>query len=650
MFIRPLNLELFFIIFLLTMFTNTLIQGSSEINIRKNNDKSFLKKLNNNNKKIMNIFNTHVIKRPLISTHRILNIEVFANRNKFQLIVDAYPSYESNTSMTGCDLFVVHPDNSRIMLHRHFHSELHLQGESLAATLKRVQPGRLLLITVAPGNSSYMAAAEHQMHKLGSMFARRLAVGEMLIVAIYKNSVKEILIRKRIGKENENIFGTYTSVHMPILVLAKQKQRCEWYRNEISKRKAAFCESYEAMMELCQCNEPLSIPNNENNFDIPLIILSTSDSSLLIKTISQVRYLNNLDKITILIVIFSRDHTSIIVAELLNIKYIIISEPKIIENQIPMLKKKRLQQAALAVEKYFPKSDYFIFVETATIMAKDILSFFVHYYLQMRTSPTECITAYNPNSLQSLAHDPTVMYHGQMYPQLGFLVSRSWLDELADQEYELNQTSLMDSKITSNCVYPQVSRIAPDVESTHEATDYESYIRYTDKYVINSASNVKLGKLNSELNYWENIVNDLIEGEVVPENCSCHCIKHEKYSSKPRIVYINYSAPKYKLEFKSLDYLFACLSIELFDTSVQFHGVVSISYHDQPYQIVLCPSSPFCIYAPSKQYWEIKGNTEINVIAGKNMLLGRRVRIQRIRKSNFTMNTHLRLLDFSYAI
>ena len=615
------------------------------------------------NAKIMKQFNSEVIKRPLSPSKRVLNVEIFCNSRQFQLVVDAYPTYVTKEPLHGCHLFVLHPHTSKIMLHRHYLPDLPLQGESLAATLARIQPGRVVLLVAAPGNTSYIIGAEKHLSDLGSHFINRQARGETLLLLINSNYVQEVLLRKRFYKEDLFSDSTYTLTQLTAIVPAHITPRCPWYNKESLQDIVQFCETFEGMMETCQCNEspfrktgkesPV-IPRDQEENQIPLVILSINGVTSLHKLIYKIRQLNGFHRVKLLVLIGTDDTRSIKVLNVLQVEYIISKEFSVnmsIHEENRMVR--FIELTSKIIMDHFPNNERFIFLSDGTIISRDTFSFFNDGSWLLDKDPTiDCIAAFNPNYVRQLAHDSAVLYRATMFPKLAFMVRRSWLLQKFEITEMNNITNLTIIPKPSHCVFPQVSRAAPDMEASFHRPQLESLYVIQNGNTIHVDPVVQLKTADiTYREYWQRIKNNIVNGKIIT-NATCEVIRDPPLPVIPRVIFVQSQELREPTEYSPVSYVLECYHLRGFDTSVQFEGVLLVNYN---IYVVMCPASPFCpslsATGPSSSlYWNSLSVHQRHSLDMAWELHARYHGVQRVRQANAIFDKVIDLSDFVYLM
>lgn len=475
---------------------------------------------------------------------------------------------------------------------------IHVQ---LAEYLKRIQDGLITLFLVKDEASASLGRiGVRAIEAFDSKLVRDLKWRSTWVLAVKKghNVYFEGLAHSNKKKRADPIIKTFTIEVDPI------KEKCNY--NE--KRREQFCVKYIGYNALCSCQGPDSIdiktpaltPNRVYN--LPITVIASNRPPYLYKMLTILLNTPGVNRHMITVYIDGFYDETVAVVDLLRVKYV-EHTPQCVDRVCRLN-----QHYKFALHDTFekhPHAEYVIILEEDLEVAKDIMEYFSQVLPLLESDPSVyCISAWNDNSYNHSANDPSMLYRVEGMTGLGWVLKRNlfkkefepvWpgLDSDLDWDMFIRWDGMRKGR---HCIIPDISRTfhfgKVGVHMNAYAYDQGAYMTK-----LNKETGVKfdLGKLTKE--GYDNEIKRLIQESKPLKRISDPCSNNFIPSTKGR-VYTLYI--KYDNGDDSDTWLMLARCFKLWHTDVR--GAYKMTFRfwlRQNHIIVIGSSSPFFRYKTS---------------------------------------------------
>ncbi|XP_042871588.1 protein O-linked-mannose beta-1,2-N-acetylglucosaminyltransferase 1-like [Penaeus japonicus] len=563
-------------------------------------------------------------------------IRVVINKKELKIYKDDKTVYEKTgvfngyfVSHAGMHVVVLHPTGGHVKLARQFLTHQPAEDRNLAACLESLMPGNILVVAAVPDAVMFLGPdAVALLEEMGASRIRHLARHETWVMVahtptrpytpprfypIRKSNVTqpaaplgrvwgESLSVRRLFVKN----GTASSVDMTAYVPKFEATKCEWHRHSAMKEQRRFCDTYEGYIRLCKCHDPVtpslrhSAPKIEMREVIPVAMLTA------IKPFNFYRQLLNLletpgaAETPILVLIDGPQKEIRRLARLFGLD-VLIHRPQG-EKGTATLLNMHFRFSVHNVFNFFPEADKAIILEDDLLLAPDFLSFFQQTAWLLDADPSiSHVNSFSTNSYPEVASDPTVLRRVEMFPQFGWMVKRTWAQEMFQFWIPENDTADWDWWLSGARQRQGRDALLPEVSRTFHAGAAGAHVtgwaqeHFYNHMIFNQDPKVKLKGLTNMTKdrYEANIQRDI--NRAIPLNLTgSPCDGPILPPDHPGPFKIYVEAKTNNDEYDSFYVMQVCLHGYFQDTREMFRGTLRYNLKGRLLYVVGCPASPYC--------------------------------------------------------
>uniref|UniRef100_A0A6A7FYK8 Protein O-linked-mannose beta-1,2-N-acetylglucosaminyltransferase 1-like n=2 Tax=Hirondellea gigas TaxID=1518452 RepID=A0A6A7FYK8_9CRUS len=247
-------------------------------------------------------------------------------------------------------------------------------------------------------------------------------------------------LKARVYAEAANVFkfprrgiGDLT---VQILVPKGKAQHCDWHNDSARAAQLQFCSKYEGYGALCRCDHPIN-PDTLKQSASTIAIKETIPVAMLTATKSQFFYRQMINLLTtagaaqtpVLVLIDGYNRETAELARLFRLPVLIHEHEGASGTSTPL--NAHFRFSIHAVFSKYRNVSKAVILEDDLLLSPDFLSFFQQTAWLLDADPSiYSVNSFALNSVPMGANDTGRLKRSEMFPQFGWMITRSWAKEL----------------------------------------------------------------------------------------------------------------------------------------------------------------------------------------------------------------------------
>ncbi|XP_050717401.1 protein O-linked-mannose beta-1,2-N-acetylglucosaminyltransferase 1-like [Eriocheir sinensis] len=431
-------------------------------------------------------------------------------------------------------------------------------------------------------------------------------------------------------------------VHMEVL-LPLLDEDC-WGRREGRERsRVLFCRKYEGYGDLCNCANPapLDYPERklENSIieDVPVGVAARSRPQDLYKCLVTVLRQPGASRRRLLVVRDGEEEEMTELLQLLQVKYVINQQ---LEGRMFPSPGVRISLHIRFVlhslfHVAFPSSSKAIILEEDLLLAPDFFSYFNQTSWLLDADPSlYCVSAWNDLGALHVASRPDLAYRVETHAGYGWMVTRSFVDEVYDRWKTAEKDHDWDIWFRSTEVRGGRECVVPDVSRTYHAGATGAHINgllshiFFTAHPVTSTTDIKIQNVHRLIQTaYEEDLYRVLEGDNVLflDNVKHPCSRDyvpKNFTAGPVVIFFSMTGKDHHLGWKKMG---ACLGVWNLDTRSHHRGLFRLTYYSTELYLI---GYPYSDYSYIRGWW-----THVVIEPGprEEVLLGERTIENRAR-------------------
>jgi beta-1,2-N-acetylglucosaminyltransferase len=296
---------------------------------------------------------------------------------------------------------------------------------------------------------------------------------------------------------------------------------CDWTKKPENKRRTRFCTLFDGFPELCNCNSTaktgiVSPPLSVNNIaDVPVLILGTNDSHLLLKALENVASVAGSRSLQMVASTMNQTNEMEALTHIFGVRLLPVS----VDANTTSAKFYRNSIAALF--KMFPAARFTIILEVNAKLSVDVFDYFSQTFHILKEDPSVyCISAWNYMGYKHVSTDSSIIYRAETPPGVAWMVNRETFEDVIFPKWPESDSELFSfmswigpKGITNEreCIVPEVSRAVLSSPSQFwHTTNAEDELM--ESHVLNSRTGVQLKDTNRmHLKNYDLLIDSLLK-------------------------------------------------------------------------------------------------------------------------------------------